>query len=546
MSPRGSYEEWLEAFDASPQRDATFATMSGVPLAPVYGPRDGEFPGQYPYTRGVHASMYRSRLWTMRMFAGFGTALDTNRRFKEIIGAGGTGLSTAFDMPTLLGLDSDDPMALGEVGRCGVAIDSLADMRDLFADIDLAEITTSMTINSPAAVMLALFVAQAEEAGVPRAQLGGTLQNDILKEYQAQKEFVFPPRQSMRLVRDTIAFTAAEMPRWNSISVSGYHIREAGSTAAEELAFTLANGFAYVELARQAGLGVDSVAPRLSFFFNAHIDFFEEIAKYRAARRIWAKWMRHHYGATDELSWKLRFHTQTAGVSLTAQQPEVNVARTAIEALAGVLGGTQSLHTNSMDEALALPSEKAARIALRTQQVIAHETNVVHVADPLGGSWYVEALTDEMERQAEEIFAHILEFGEGSMLEGCIKGIEENWFQGRIADSAYRLERSFNEGRRIVVGVNDFTEGNDDADLEILRITNADELKQVKRLGEVRRMRDDDAAHAAISCLAKDAVDPEVNLMPALINAAHAYVTVGEMMSAMESVFGRHVEVPTL
>ena len=546
MSPRGSYEEWLEAFDASPQRDATFATMSGVPLEPVYGPRDGEFPGQYPYTRGVHASMYRSRLWTMRMFAGFGTALDTNRRFKEIIGAGGTGLSTAFDMPTLLGLDSDDPMALGEVGRCGVAIDSLADMRDLFADIDLAEITTSMTINSPAAVMLALFVAQAEEAGVPRAQLGGTLQNDILKEYQAQKEFVFPPRQSMRLVRDTIAFTAAEMPRWNSISVSGYHIREAGSTAAEELAFTLANGFAYVELARQAGLGVDSVAPRLSFFFNAHIDFFEEIAKYRAARRIWAKWMRHHYGATDELSWKLRFHTQTAGVSLTAQQPEVNVARTAIEALAGVLGGTQSLHTNSMDEALALPSEKAARIALRTQQVIAHETNVVHVADPLGGSWFVEALTDEMERQAEEIFAQILEFGEGSMLEGCIKGIEENWFQGRIADSAYRLERSFNEGRRIVVGVNEFTEGNDDADLEILRITNADELKQVKRLGEVRRMRDDDAAHAAISCLAKDAVDPEVNLMPALINAARAYVTVGEMMSAMESVFGRHVEVPTL
>jgi methylmalonyl-CoA mutase N-terminal domain/subunit len=546
MSPRGSYEEWLEAFDASPQRDATFATMSGIPLEPVYGPPDGEFPGQYPYTRGVHASMYRSRLWTMRMFAGFGTAVDTNRRFKEIIGAGGTGLSTAFDMPTLLGLDSDDPMALGEVGRCGVAIDSLADMRDLFADIDLAEITTSMTINSPAAVMLALFVAQAEEAGVPRAQLGGTLQNDILKEYQAQKEFVFPPRQSMRLVRDTIAFTAAEMPRWNSISVSGYHIREAGSTAAEELAFTLANGFAYVELARQAGLGVDSVAPRLSFFFNAHIDFFEEIAKYRAARRIWAKWMRHHYGATDELSWKLRFHTQTAGVSLTAQQPEVNVARTAIEALAGVLGGTQSLHTNSMDEALALPSEKAARIALRTQQVIAHETNVVHVADPLGGSWFVEALTDEMERQAEEIFAQILEFGEGSMLEGCIKGIEENWFQGRIADSAYRLERSFNEGRRIVVGVNDFTEGNDDADLEILRITNADELKQVKRLGEVRRMRDDDAAHAAISCLAKDAVDPEVNLMPALINAARAYVTVGEMMSAMESVFGRHVEVPTL
>ncbi len=546
MAPRSSYEEWLEAYDASAKRDANFETMSGVPLDPVYGPQDGEFPGQFPYTRGVHASMYRSRLWTMRMFAGFGTALDTNRRFREIISAGGTGLSTAFDMPTLLGLDSDDPMALGEVGRCGVAIDSLADMRDLFADIDLAEITTSMTINSPAAVMLALFVAQSEEAGVPRAKLGGTLQNDILKEYQAQKEFVFPPRQSMRLVRDTISFTAAEMPRWNSISVSGYHIREAGSTAAEELAFTLANGFAYVELARQAGLAVDDVAPRLSFFFNAHIDFFEEIAKYRAARRLWAKWMRYHYGATDELSWKLRFHTQTAGVSLTAQQPEINIARTAIEALAGVLGGTQSLHTNSMDEALALPSEKAARIALRTQQIIAHETNVVHVADPLGGSWFVEALTDEMERQAEEIFAQVMEFGEGSMLEGCIKGIEENWFQGRIADSAYRLERSFNEGRRIVVGVNDFTEGNDDADLEILRITNADELKQVKRLGEVRRARNDDAVHVAIDRLTKDAVDPAVNLMPALIDAARAYVTVGEMMSAMESVFGRHVEVPTL
>jgi methylmalonyl-CoA mutase N-terminal domain/subunit len=389
-------------------------------------------------------------------------------------------------MPTLLGLDSDDPMALGEVGRCGVAIDTLSDMRDLFADIDLATITTSMTINSPAAVMLALFVAQAEEKGVARSQLGGTLQNDILKEYQAQKEFVFPPRQSMRLVRDTIAFTAAEMPKWNSISVSGYHIREAGSTAAEELAFTLANGFAYVELAAQAGLGVDEVAPRLSFFFNAHIDFFEEIAKYRAARRLWATWMKDHYGATSELSWKLRFHTQTAGVSLTAQQPEVNIARTAIEALAGVLGGTQSLHTNSMDEALALPSEKAARIALRTQQVIAYETNVVNVADPLGGSWFVEALTDEMATQAEAIFAEIADMGAGSMLEGCIKGIEENWFQGRIAESAYNLERSFNQGSRIVVGVNDFTEGNDDADLEILRITNEDERKQVGRLESVR------------------------------------------------------------
>jgi methylmalonyl-CoA mutase N-terminal domain/subunit len=545
MTP-SAYDQWLALYEASAKRDATFSTMSGVPLEPVYGPENSEFPGQFPYTRGVHASMYRSRLWTMRMFAGFGTAVDTNRRFKEIIAAGGQGLSTAFDMPTLLGLDSDDPMALGEVGRCGVAIDSLRDMRDLFADIDLAAITTSMTINSPAAVMLALFVAQAEESGVARAQLGGTLQNDILKEYQAQKEFVFPPRPSMRLVRDTIAFTAAEMPKWNSISVSGYHIREAGSTAAEELAFTLANGFAYVELARQAGLGVDEVAPRLSFFFNAHIDFFEEIAKYRAARRLWATWMKDHYAATSELSWKLRFHTQTAGVSLTAQQPEVNIARTAIEALAGVLGGTQSLHTNSMDEALALPSEKAARIALRTQQVIAYETNVVNVADPLGGSWFVEELTDEMARQAEEIFAEILTMGEGSMLEGCIKGIEDNWFQGRIAESAYNLERSFNQGSRIVVGVNDFTEGNDDADLEILRITNEDERKQVARLNDVRRDRDEAKVLLALEELTKDAIDPETNLMPALINASRAYVTVGEMMGAMEKVFGRHIEVPTL
>jgi len=520
--------------------------LSGIPLEPVYGPDDGEYPGQYPYARGPYASMYRSKLWTMRMFAGFGTAIDTNRRFKEIIKAGGDGLSTAFDMPTLLGLDSDDPMALGEVGRCGVAIDTLADMRDLFADIDLGRITTSMTINSPAAVMLAMFVAQAETAGVPRANLGGTLQNDILKEYQAQKEFVFPPRQSMRLVRDTVAFTAAEMPRWHSISISGYHIREAGSTAAEELAFTLANGFAYVELARQAGLPVDSFAPRLSFFFNAHIDFFEEIAKYRAARRIWARWLKERYGATNERSMQLRFHTQTAGVSLTAQQPEVNIVRTAIEALAGVLGGTQSLHTNSMDEALALPTEKAARIALRTQQVIAYETNVAHVADPLGGSHFVEALTDEMERRAEEIFAKIDEMGRGSILEGCITGIEENWFQGRIADSAYELEQNFNRGERIVVGVNRFLEGNDDDDLAILKITNEDEAKQKQRLSKVRSDRNDAAVRDALDRLAKDAVDSEVNLMPALIDASLAYVTVGEMMNTMAGVFGRHVEVPTI
>src|ERR1700691_2487299 len=545
MTP-SAYDQWLALYEASAKRDATFATMSGVPEEPVYGPPDAEFPGLFPYTRGVHASMYRSRLWTMRMFAGFGTAVDTNQRFKEIIRSGGTGLSTAFDMPTLLGLDSDDPMSIGVVGRCGVAIDTLADMRDLFADIDLASITTSMTINSPAAVMLAMFVAQAEESGVDRSLLGGTLQNDILKEYQAQKEIVFPPRQSMRLVRDTITFTAAEMPKWNSISVSGYHIREAGSTAAQELAFTLANGFTYVEWAIERGLEVDDFAPRLSFFFNAHIDFFEEIAKYRAARRLWAKWLREHYGALDERSWQMRFHTQTAGVSLTAQQPEINIARTAIEALAGVLGGTQSLHTNSMDEALALPSEKAARIALRTQQIIAHETNVTNVADPLGGSWFVESLTDEMEREAEALFAEIMAMGEGSMLEGCIKGIEENWFQGRIAESAYNLERSFNAGERIVVGVNDFVEGNDADDLATLQITNEDERKQLDRLALDRAERDAEHVRASLARLHDEAADPEVNLMPALIDAASAYATVGEMMSTLGDVFGRYVEVPTL
>ncbi len=542
-SPRA---QWERAFNASPSRDAEFTTLSGIPLDPVYGPEDGEFPGQYPYTRGPYASMYRSRLWTMRMFAGFGTADDTNWRFKEIIRAGGTGLSTAFDMPTLLGLDSDDPMSLGEVGRCGVAVDTLADMEDLYAGIDLGEITTSMTINSPAAVIFAMFVAQAEKAGVSRARLGGTLQNDILKEYQAQKEFVFPPRQSMRLVRDTIDFTAAEMPRWNSVSISGYHIREAGSTAVEELAFTLANGFAYVELALAAGLDIDTFAPRLSFFFNAHIDFFEEIAKYRAARRIWARWMKDRYGATDPRSMQCRFHTQTAGVSLTAQQPEVNIARTAIEALAGVLGGTQSLHTNSMDEALALPTEKAARIALRTQQVIAHETNTAHVADPLGGSWYVESLTDEVERQAEEIFAHLDALGDGSMLEGAIKGIEENWFQGRISDSAYDLERRMNAGQRITVGVNAFTEGNEEAQIQLLRITNEDEQRQRKRLDAVRADRNSRQVEEVLERLRVEAADPEINLMPTLIDAANAYVSIGEMMGTMAGVFGRHVEVPSI
>lgn len=539
-------EVWQKAFSESSVRPGAYETMSGIPVQPVYGPDDGEFPGVYPYTRGPYASMYRSKMWTMRMFAGFGTADDTNKRFKDIINSGGDGLSTAFDMPTLLGLDSDDTMSLGEVGRCGVAIDTVEDMDDLYRDIDLGKITTSMTINSPAAVLFSMFIAQAERNGTPRARLGGTLQNDILKEYQAQKEFVFPPRQGMRLVRDTIAFTAAEMPKWHSVSISGYHIREAGSTAAEELAFTLANGFAYVELAAQTGLSVDAFAPRLSFFFNAHIDFFEEIAKYRAARRIWARWLKERYGATSERSLQLRFHTQTAGVSLTAQQPEVNIVRTAIEALAGVLGGTQSLHTNSMDEAMALPTERAARIALRTQQVIANETNVTAVADPLGGSWYVEELTNEMERRAEEIFADIEAFGNGSMLDGCINGIEENWFQSRIADSAYDLERKFNSGERIIVGVSHFLEGNDEEEIDLLRITNEDEQKQRRRLEAVRSSRNSAAVAESLAVLETEAADPEINLMPALINASNAQATVGEMMKSMGTVFGRHIEVPTI
>lgn len=539
-------EIWDKAFKASPIRDADFLTMSGIYLEPVYGQDDGEFPGQFPFTRGPYASMYRSKLWTMRMFAGFGTADDTNNRFKEIIKVGGDGLSTAFDMPTLLGIDSDDPMSEGEVGRCGVAVDSLADMEDLYAGLDLSSLTTSMTVNSPAAVIFAMFIAQAEKRGIDRSKLGGTLQNDILKEYQAQKEFVFPPRQAMRLVRDTIAFTAAEMPRWNSVSISGYHIREAGSTAVEELAFTLANGFAYVELGLQAGLKVDEFAPRLSFFFNAHIDFFEEIAKYRAARRIWARWMHDRYGARAQRSLQLRFHTQTAGVSLTAQQPENNIVRTAIEALAGVLGGTQSLHTNSMDEALALPTERAARIALRTQQIIAHETNVTHVADPLGGSWYVEALTSEVERQAEEIFVEINKLGAGSMLEGVICGIEENYFQRRIADSAYELEVKFGKNQRIVVGVNRFTEGNEEDSLDLLEITSEDEERQLKRLDHIRHSRNQTKVDEVLAKLAYQAADPEINLMPTLIDAVSTYATLGEIMSTMGGVFGRHVEVPSI
>ena len=443
-------------------------TMSGIPLDPSYG--GGLQPGDYPYTRGLYPAGYRGKLWTMRMFAGFGTATDTNDRFHALLRAGGTGLSTAFDMPTLMGRDSDHEWSVGEVGRAGVAVDTLADMEDLFAGIELNKVTTSMTINGPAAIAMAMYIAVAEQNGVSRADLGGTLQNDILKEYQAQKEYIFPPRPSVRLVTDLIRFTTAEMPRWHPVSISGYHIREAGSTAAQELAFTLANGFAYVEAAVAAGLDVDAFAPRLSFFFNAHSDFFEEIGKFRAARRIWATWMKDRYGAENPKSLMCRFHTQTAGVSLTAQQPENNIARVAIQALSAVMGGTQSLHTDSYDEALALPTEKAARIALRTQQIVAHETGAAAVADPLGGAHYVEWMTDEMERQATEIFDHIEQLGNGSMLEGAYAGIEDGYFVGEIADAAYRFEREVNAGRRIIVGVNEFTEGDDDEEARLLSI----------------------------------------------------------------------------
>jgi methylmalonyl-CoA mutase, N-terminal domain len=545
VTPR---ERWQEAFERSTLRDADFETMSGVPVEPVYGPDDGEFPGVEPYTRGPYASMYRSKLWTMRQFAGFGTAEDTNGRFKEILRAGGDGLSTAFDLPTLMGRDSDDPLSLGEVGRAGVAVDTLADMADLFAGIDLSSVTTSMTINSPAPILLAMYVAVGEAGGVERARLGGTIQNDILKEYQAQKEYVFPPRQSVRLVSDVIRFCTAQMPRWHPVSVSGYHIREAGSTAAQELAFTLANGFAYVEAATAAGLAVDALAPRLSFFFNAHIDFFEEIAKYRAARRIWARWMRERYGARAERSLQLRFHTQTAGVSLTAQQPEVNLARVAIEALAGVLGGTQSLHTDAYDEALALPTEKAARLALRTQQVVAHETGVAAVADPLGGSWFVESLTDELERRAEEVFARLDEQGRGSILEGVYAGIEDGWFVGEIADAAYAFERKVSTGRRVTVGVSAFRTGADEDDEvpPLLSIGQEVEESQRKRLEQVRHDRDAGAVAAALDALRTAAADPEHNVMPELLDAVRAYASVGEVIDALADVFGRWSEPATV
>ncbi|MEC7153055.1 MAG: methylmalonyl-CoA mutase family protein [Actinomycetota bacterium] len=533
-------EAWELEYQKASLRDSNFETMSGVPVEPVYG--DDLFPGQYPYTRGIYPSMYRSRLWTMRMFAGFGTAEDTNLRFKELLRNGGTGLSTAFDMPTLMGRDSDSEWSLGEVGRAGVAVDTLADMEDLFADIDLSQVSTSMTINGPAATLLGMYVAVAEQTGVEPHQLAGTIQNDILKEYQAQKEYIYPPRPSMRIVTDMVKYTTAEMPKWHPISISGYHIREAGSTAAQELAFTLANGFSYVEAAIAAGQNVNEFGKRLSFFFNSHSDFFEEIGKFRAARRIWARWMKERYGATDEKAMLCRFHTQTAGVSLTAQQPEINIARVGIQALAAALGGTQSLHTDSFDEALALPTEDAARIALRTQQIVAHETGVVNVADPLGGSPYVEWMTDEMERQAEAIFAHLDDLGNGSILEGTFNGIENGYFVGEIADAAYRFEREVNSGRRIIVGVNDFTDGDNPEDRNLLRIGAETEEYQLKRLNDVKTRRNQEHVNSALSEITAVASDPTRNLMPAIIAAVKTYATEEEIANAMEVVFGTYVE----
>ncbi len=520
-------------------------TISGLPLEPVYTPettpidydRDLGMPGEYPFTRGVYPTMYRGRLWTMRQFAGFGTAEETNERFRYLLEHGQTGLSTAFDMPTLMGYDSDHPRSLGEVGREGVAIDSLDDMETLFAGIPLGEVSTSMTINSPAAMLLAFYVCVGEEQGVPRDQLRGTVQTDILKEYIAQKEYIFPPEPSMRLVVDMIEFCSQELPRMHPVSISGYHIREAGSTAAQELAFTLADGLAYVDACRERGLDVDDFAPRLSFFFNAHMDFFEEIAKYRAARRIWAREMRERHGAKNPRSWLMRFHSQTAGVSLTAQQPEVNIVRTAIEALAAVLGGTQSLHTNSFDEALALPTEHAVRIALRTQQVIAHETGVVNTTDPLGGSWFIEDLTNRLEAEAYGYFDRIEKLG------GVIEAIKENFFQREIADASFRFQSEVEAGDRVIVGVNRYRL-EDEAPPEILSIDPALEGKQVARVQALRARRDSAAVEQRLAQLREAAGREDVNLMPVIIDCARDYVTMGEMCDALRGVWGIWRETP--
>ena len=529
----------------SRDRKDKFITTSSEPVEPLYTPDDMEgtdylkdigFPGEYPYTRGVHYNMYRGRLWTMRQFAGFGTPRDTNKRFHYLLKHGETGLSTAFDLPTLMGYDSDHPRSHGEVGVCGVAVDTLKDMEIIFDGIPLDKVSTSMTINSPASILLAFYIVVGEKQGVPPNQLRGTIQNDILKEYIAQKEYIFPPEPSMRIITDTMAFCKDEVPLWNTISISGYHIREAGSTAAQELAFTLADGFTYVEYAIKAGMNVDDFAPRLSFFFNSHLDFFEEIAKFRAARRIWARHMKEKYGAKDPRSWLLRFHTQTAGCSLTAQQPENNIVRTAYEALAGVLGGTQSLHTNSMDETLALPSEKAVKIALRTQQIIANEIGVANTIDPLAGSYFVESLTNKMEQQAEDYFRRIDSLG------GVIPAIEKGFFQKEIADAAFRYQEEIDKKERIIVGVNQYVEEDKKIDIPILKIDPEVEKEQVQNLKKVKETRDNERVKSCLQRL-RNAAREGGNLMPRFIECARVYASLGEMIQVLREEFGEYREV---
>ncbi len=536
-----------DALERTPERANRFVTTSGVPIERIYTPADRAngsylsdigFPGLFPFTRGIHPTMHRGRLWTMRMFAGFGTAEETNARFKYLLDHGQTGLSVAFDTPTLYGYDTDHPMARGEFGKCGVAVSSLADMETLFDGIPVDRITTSMTINGPASIVWAMYIAAAEKRGIPRARLGGTIQNDILKEFIAQKEYIFPPEPSLRLIVDTIEFGTREMPAWNTISISGYHIREAGATAVQELAFTLYDGLTYVQAAVDRGLNVDDFAPRLSFFFNVHNDFFEEIAKFRAARRIWAKEVRDRFGAKDPRSWWLRFHTQTAGCSLTAQQPENNIVRVAIQALAAVLGGTQSLHTNSMDEALALPSEDAVRTALRTQQIIAHESGVANTVDPLGGSYFVESLTDQTERAVLEYFRKIDEFG------GAVPAIEAGFFQKEIADSAHRYQKEIDEKRRIVVGVNEY-ETEEPPQIPLLKMDPEGERKHLERLHRVRRERDGAEVERTMKEL-RDAAVAGLNTMPYILEAVRAYATLGEIAGLFREIFGEYVETPVL
>jgi len=551
-SAEAARQRWQRRYEQSKLRDADFTTLSGLDVEPVYGPPPGAvvpgferigWPGEYPFTRGLYPAGYRGRAWTIRQFSGFGNARQTNERYQMLLGAGGTGLSVAFDMPTLMGRDSDDPRSAGEVGHCGVAIDSAADMDLLFAGIPLAQVTTSMTISGPAVPVFCMYLAAARRQGADLTALNGTLQTDIFKEYIAQKEWLFPPRPHLRLIGDLMEYCTANFPAYKPLSVSGYHIREAGSTAAQELAFTLADGFGYVELGQSRGLDVDAFAPGLSFFFDAHIDFFEEIAKFRAARRIWARWLRDVYGAATERAQWLRFHTQTAGVSLTAQQPDNNVVRTAIEALAAVLGGTNSLHTNALDEVLALPSERAAEIALRTQQVIMEETGVTNVADPLGGSWYLEALTDRLEAEAEEIFTRIRSMSpDGSMTGGILRGIEDGWFSGQIAEASFAYHQKLEKGEKKVVGVNSYT-GTVGQPVEILRVSHQVELDQVAEMARRRAARDQAAVDAALAELLAAARSGQ-NMIPPMLSAAEAEATLGEICDALRAEWGTYAETP--